>query len=158
VTAFTDPSMHAPRDITTDAAGGMWFDNNASSTVGRIDPTGAVRSFVLPAVPTAIAAAGNDLWFTVNGQDLIGRVTSAGVVTTFTDPSVHSPGALAADGAGNIYFGNDAGASIGRMTPDGTFTNYSAPGISPQAMVGGFGDIWFTNGAHNSITRFGTAG
>ena len=71
---------------------------------------------------------------------------------------VHRPGMLAADAGGHIYFGNDSGASLGRMTPGGTFTRYEIEGTPGfDGMVGGFGDIWFTNGRNNSVTRFGTA-
>jgi virginiamycin B lyase len=159
VTAFTDPGIQTPDKMATAGGdGGMWFTNVGSSTIGRIDTTGAVQSFVLPAAPTDIYAAGTDLWFTAYYQNLIGRVTPAGVVTTFTDPSVYRPTVVATDAAGNVYFGNDAGASVGRMTPGGAVTTYPAAWISPQDMVGGVGDIWFTNGPKNSVTRFGTAG
>jgi streptogramin lyase len=158
VTTFAHPSMRTPTAIVTAADGGMWFKNHATATVGRIDTAGAVRSFVLPAVPTYITTSGNDMWFTVIDQDLIGRVTPSGAITTFSDPIVDRPGVLAADGGGHIFFGNDAGASIGRMKPGGTFTSHPVSG-SPgyYGMVGGYGDIWFTNGPNNSITRFGTA-
>ena len=136
-----------------------------AARLSSIDTTGAVLIFDLPFPPTAITAVGRDLWFTVYAEDLIGKITPEGVVTTYTDPLIDSPGVLAADAAGNIYFGNGSagdyslgygtGRSIGRRTPDGQVTLYPSNTI-PQDMVGGLGDIYFTTGRANSVIRFGT--
>ncbi|MEO6629992.1 MAG: hypothetical protein ABIP03_15655 [Aquihabitans sp.] len=164
VTAYPTGGGLKPDDITSASDGGMWFDNDGSATVGRIDPAGAIVTFVLPHPPTAISAVGPDLWFTVTSENLIGKITPNGVVTTYTDPLIDSPGVLAGDAAGNIYFGNGntyysngfgTGRSIGRRTPGGVVTLYPSNTI-PQDLVGGSGDIWFTNGLANSVTRFGT--
>ena len=66
------------------------------------------------------------------------------------------PYAIAPGPDGNLWFTEEAGR-IGRITPDGTVTEYStgvAPGDSPQGIVAGpDSNIWFTKYGTNTISR-----
>ena len=75
----------------------------------------------------------------------------------YAPPSISGPFWIALpDGA--LWFTNAFGPSIGRLTTDGTVSNYTDPSISnPQGIaVGPDGALWFTNYGNNSIGRITT--
>ena len=61
---------------------------------------------------------------------------------------------------GALWFANDAGDSIGRITTAGAVTNFTGNGIdNPEGITSGpDGALWFTNYGDNSIGRITTAG
>jgi streptogramin lyase len=118
------------------------------------------------AFPTGDRAPGSitagpdgNMWFVDNDAPRIGRITADGQVTDFStasgQPGGHSlPGAIAAGPDGNLWFTDEGGLdggveSIGRMTPDGQLTEFSAGlqasnGSVPDDIAAGpDGNLWF---------------
>jgi len=77
------------------------------------------------------------------------------VVSNFTDPSISFPEGIVAGPDGALWFTNDHGNSIGRITTDGVVSNYPDPSIRLPAWIaaGPDGALWFTNGGNESIGR-----
>ena len=129
--------------------------------------TPTVTEFALPSAttqPQGIAAGPDgNLWFTeLGGVGGIGRITTSGVITefradaqaSFTDNAV--PVQIAAGADGNMWFTENAVNKIGRITPAGVVSEFSA-GLTPNAGLQGIaqgpdGNMWF---AENSIGKLG---
>jgi virginiamycin B lyase len=84
----------------------------------------------------------------------------AGLVTTYTGTGISDPQGITAGPDGALWFTNEGGYSIGRITTTGVITNYTGTGIaSPGGITAGpDGALWFTNEGNNSIGRITTAG
>jgi streptogramin lyase len=72
------------------------------------------------------------------------------------------PRSITAGPDGNLWFTENDGNRIGRITPTGTITQFSAgltPGSGPLGITAGpDGNLWFTEGAGNRIGRITPAG
>jgi len=159
--------------------GNLWFTDQGCTlpstpgtcAIGRITPAGTITEFSagLQAANTSTPediALGRDgnLWFTDVGgpKHAIGRITPSGVITEFSIglqaanksvPLLITPGP-----DGNMWF-TDAGfppsgagaCKIGRITPTGTITEFSAGLQAANASIpvgiaaGNDGNLWFTD-------------
>jgi streptogramin lyase len=67
-----------------------------------------------------------------------------------------TPEAIAAGPDGNVWFANYLGYSIGRMTPQGVFTDFPTPtGVSTDVGIalGADGNLWFTEWIQSKVGR-----
>lgn len=87
------------------------------------------------------------------GQGVTTGGPTAGVVSNFADPSMSNPDAITAGPDGALWFTNDHGNSIGRITTSGVVSNYTDPSIRLPAWIvaGPDGALWFTNSGNDSI-------
>jgi hypothetical protein len=111
-----------------------------------------------------VAGADGNLWFTESGTSGIARITTAGVVTGYPLTPGGVPTGIALGPDGNIWFA-DGGSpgSIGRITPAGTITRFSAgltAGRSPRDIAAGAdGNLYFTESASGGgLGQITTAG
>src|SRR5262249_8437326 len=149
--------------ITTGPDGNLWFAEGTSNQIGQITPEGIVTLMPLPANtysgerPGGIATGPDgNLWITE--PDRIVRITPEGSVTVFPFPEQHvgadySLGGITAGPDGNLWFtvskglSGNTNAQIGRITPQGVFTEFPLP---PQWQFigriarGPDGNLWFT--------------
>jgi streptogramin lyase len=102
------------------------------------------------------AGPDGNLWLVENGANLIGRITLAGGLTEFSIPTPYSAAQMITVGPdGNLWFtefgssGDPASGKIGRVTPDGEFTEFPVFGNPWGISAGPDGNLWFT-------TFFGT--
>jgi virginiamycin B lyase len=134
--------------------------------IGRILPNGAMIEFALPtatAIPQGmVLAPDGNLYVTEQGANAIARLnpmTGQAVDLPVPTPnSTSQSGALGADGA--IWFVERSAAKVGRVTLDGTFTEYPlAHGAFPNRIVAGpDGALWFTELRAGKIGRITTSG
>ena len=105
-----------------------------------------------------VVAAALVLGFGVEGT---AAALSVGSITEFSVPTLSSaPFGITAGPDGNMWFTEQSGSNIGRITPSGTITEYPLPssynlfGIT----AGPDGNLWFvgTNGKIGKITPSGT--
>jgi streptogramin lyase len=150
-------------------------------SLARVTPTGGMTLFPVSGPITELAAMPDGtLRFKgatgTEGQPLtVFQVTPTGQVTpTSEDPKlplgpppfpltpvpptggIYGKGIFGADG--NIWFGIQSGAAIGRLTPTGELTEfreclrYGQPFFGPETLVRGVeGNIWFTSLAERSL-------
>jgi virginiamycin B lyase len=190
VTYFTGapgtPTPVSPFGITKGPDGNMWFTDYDADAIGRITPDGTITEFsagiTRPTFPTSFDSArvspreivtGSDgnLWFTEQNADRIGRITPDGTISEFGagitpspnqslprhDPYVKAePWAITKGPDGNVWFTEDQANRIGRITPDGTITEFpieppifDADGdyryVGPDAITTGpDGNLWYT--------------
>jgi streptogramin lyase len=86
---------------------------------------------------------------------------AAGTITEFTIPTKGTPFDITAGPDGNLWFTEDIGNKIGRITPRGSFTEFPVPTASsgPRGITAGpDGNLWFTELDGNKIGRITTGG
>jgi len=134
-------------DITLGPDGNLWFTEWQASRIGRSTPAGTITEFrkgITPDSNPQIIAAGPDgnLWFTEVNNERVARITPRGRVTEFSaglsrDNISHEPGlwhypfpnfpyGIAAGPDGNVWFTEQGGNRIGRITPAGVISEYPA--------------------------------
>lgn len=167
ITTYAVPSANAGAGwLTVDPSGSVWFAERNVGKVGRIGPDGSITEFNLPttsALPQGIVfAPDGNVYVSEQGANAIARVNPVtGESTDFPIPTAGGgpqSGALGPDGA--IWFVERPAAKVGRMTLDGTFTEYPlAPGAFPNRIVAGpDGALWFTELRGGKIGRITTGG
>ncbi|MDX6698579.1 MAG: virginiamycin lyase [Solirubrobacteraceae bacterium] len=169
-TLSTSGITGSPDEIVTGADGNVWFTEKASpGKVARVDPDtfpSAATEFAITGEPNGIAAGPDGkVWFTQNSPDAIGRIdpnapTPATTITYFTTGLNSIPLGIAAGPDGNLWFA-ELGDAIGRITPAGVITEFSA-GINSPASPSGIaagpdGNLWFTEFFAQRIGRMNTA-
>ena len=153
--------------ITTGPDGNLWFSEETHNAVGRITP-GAVITEFSAGFPTGsprgiVTGPDGNLWVAMAGGDgAIAQVTKAGVVTEFPVPTAGDPTDIAVGPDKNLWYVDSAAHLIGRITPGGSITEFSA-GLSsdsePSSITKGpDGALWFTEAAAGKIGRITTAG
>jgi streptogramin lyase len=167
VTTYPVPTANADVGwMAADPESSVWFAERGSGKIGRITPDGAITEYPLP-TPTAVPmgmvfAPDGTIYVTEQGANAIARLDpTTGQATDIPVPTPNSTtqsGALGPDGA--IWFIERSAAKIGRMTLDGTFTEYPlAPGAFPNRIVAGpDGALWFTELRAGKIGRITTTG
>ena len=115
---------HEPFDITAGPDGNLWFL--------EVDPRP----------------------FPVNTSDLVGRITPAGAVTHSPDLATNNsnPLGIAAGPDGNVWFTEEVGQFISRLTPTTppALTTFNPPGMTVSAapigiVAGPDGNLWYTD-------------
>ncbi len=153
--------------ITSGPDGNLWFTEETNNAVGRITP-GAVITEFTAGFPTGspqgiVTGPDGNLWVAMAGGDgAIAQVTKAGVVTEFPVPTPGDPTDIAVGPDKNLWYVDSAANLIGRITPEGSITEFS-DGLSalsaPSSITKGpDGALWFTEADAGKIGRITTAG
>lgn len=145
-------------DLAAGPDGNVWFTTSGTVTplgapnpkddatcegnfVGRMTPAGVVTRFWLPrrngrTLSPAFIVAGPDghLWLTVGGDEII-RMSTSGDITEFAMPSLGgTPWQIVSGSDGNLWFTEQSSDKIGRITPSGVATEFSAgPSIDARS-------------------------
>jgi len=142
-----------PEDIVTGPDGDLWFTQQETNEIGRLNPrTGAITEYPVPAANAGVNSGpfgitvgpDGNLWFTEIASNQIGRINPwTGTVTKFSaglSPGSKCQSSISAGPApfgitaghdGNLWFTEFCGDRIGRINPwTGTITEFSA-GLSP---------------------------
>jgi len=167
VTSYRSDKIARPYAVTRAADGSMWFTDNDSPAVVRVDAAGTVT-----AIPTGDGTFGGSITTGADGNIWIGdrygngirRVTPGGVVTRFTLATTEYVRGIVGGPDGNVWFATGT-TSIGRITPSGVITTFATPRtdlVPDQITSGPDGNLWFTSqGAPQvlqAIGRITTAG
>jgi len=168
------PAGNAPVSIITGPDGNLWFTEGGTTHIGRMTPSGALSEYPIPTVqrpapyaglaggsPIGLAAgADGALWFGLGFDfgDAVARMTTAGNVTMYflADRALNNIQEIASGPDGNLWFTEKASDIIGRITPDGTITEFPLPQTSsgPVGITSGAdGNLWFTEHDGNRIGR-----
>lgn len=152
----TNLDLSSTDQIVKRPGGNLWFiasDSNGDSEIARVNTAGKVTAFPLSASPNDITIGRDgNVWLASNGE--IDRVAADGSVTPFKIPTGDDASAIASGPDGALWFALDGTNQIGRMTLQGTFSEYALP--EPGAtdgstiVIGGMiagpdGNLWFTD-------------
>jgi streptogramin lyase len=160
---------HGPHSITLGPDNAMWFTDELTDMIGRLDPLFpfTATEFPLPAqelphLPDDITnGPDNALWFSENSDKRIGRIALNGSVSEF--PVSSHPRGITTGPDGNLWFVESGGGYIdaspelvGRLTPSGVLTELPIPteNSDPAGITAGpDGNVWFTEHASDIIAR-----
>jgi streptogramin lyase len=171
INLYAVPSLNSsPAGITAGPDGNLWFTEKGSGKIAQMTTAGAITEFspTTAASGPAFITPGPDgnLWFTESSSNKIGVMNTAGVtVNEFTVPSNSSPFAIALGPDGNLWFtenGTINPGKIGRVTPSGTFTEFTIPtagsGFPEFITAGPDGNLWYTDNNNGNIGRITPTG
>lgn len=169
--AFTEFSagitaQAGPEDITLGQDGNLWFTERSRGYVGRITPSGTITEFNIfaPAnmVPYRITTTQTGgtfyVWFALLNSDYVVRFNPATIVLDYCQAGANSGiSALVSDVGGNVWFTQNSGNRIGRVSATGVLTEFTT-GLTPNAGLNGLalgtdGNLWFTETTANKIGR-----
>ena len=169
------PHVYEPDQLTLGPDGNLWMtDVSSNSTVGmgysaiaRMRPNGEVKRYAASGYDITTGSDGN-LWYTRPKENKIGRLTPTGVVTEFSGLAASScaqsqensswPSEITAGPDGNLWFSETRGCRIGRITPNGSLTEFDVgDNTFPEALTAGpDGNVWFLT--RNAVGRITPAG
>lgn len=148
--------------IATGRTGNIWF-TAGKGVVDQITPAGTVQTFSLPhGIQSPVVGPDGNLWFFEGPSLAIGRLTPTGQLTEFPlnghpGPSgllpseVGNPNTFVVGADGNLWFTERPWPVIGRITSDGSITEYwpSTTGGRTISVLGQIaaspdGSIWYT--------------
>ena len=171
----------APGGLVVGVDRAIWFAEPNSNRIGRIRMDGAITEYAIPTPKSSIPYQGfvgrgpdGAVWFTESLANKLGRMTPGGHSTEYSIPSAPTvqdpdlgmittsfPIAIAAGPDHAVWFNERYGNNVGRMTLDGTFTEFPLP-TPDSALVGLIagpdGTLWFTMSGANAIGRITTDG
>jgi virginiamycin B lyase len=177
-----------PTELTVAPDGAVWFTDHGHAAIGRLAPDGTVRMFplTLNRQPGGIAVGpGGNVWFTqyawysptaplpdpaTIGPPAIGRITPDGTMSEFPLPTTEGnrigdplagavPSGITAGPDGAMWFTESGADQIGRITGDGTITEYPLPSrdrvhAAPHDItIGPDGALWVTEGIYGALGR-----
>ena len=161
-TAASDPLW-----ITTGPDGNLWFTENGSDNIGRIDPTThVITEFPIPTAdsqPWGITAGPDGgIWFTESVGDKIGRIDPTTLaITEYPVPNaLATPETITVGPDGNLWFTEPkigGIGQIGRIDPTThVITEFPVPTADARPIgltVGPDRGIWFTEAHGDKIGR-----
>jgi len=171
-----------PSVIITGPDGNLWFTQTSPpAAIDMMTPKGILKQFRLKVdysgpVGITVGPDGN-IWFTEFTVDKIGRITPDGTITEFPLPAAATPAGsppstpTASNPKGvteitvgpdsNLWFAEENANQIGRITTNGTITEFPliGPNNYPTSIVTGPDkNIWFTEVGTGRIGRMTLAG
>lgn len=158
VRVYPLPAGSGPHGIDFDRQGRLWITLEFANVIARVDrKTGRiVQRYPIPfedAGPHGLRVAKNGLvWWTGKEGDVVGNVDPrTGRVQVFPLPTAGSLPIYIAEGCDGMYFTELMGARIGRVTDDGTITEWATPtqASRPIAVAPRDCRVWFSEEAGN---------
>ena len=150
-----------PSGIATGPTGDIWIAARGANRIVRMSPSGIPSEFAsLPvgSIPQRIARGPDgNMWFT-EAIGKIGRVNANETIDHFVIPtSGSSPIAITGGPDGNVWFTEPGANKIGKITPQGTITEFTIPTPEqkqlPSITTGPDGNIWFTEPLSNKLGK-----
>jgi streptogramin lyase len=164
---FTLGTTTTPVGVTQGPDGNMWIALNLGQEIVRLNPatgdvTGRTRITTSGAAPLLITSGPDgNLWFTDDGGT-IGQLRPPGFVTQFTPPTSGGTHGITTGPDGALWYTMRNSAIVGRITTDGTFTEFPLPAgtTSTPARIapGADGNLWFTEENPGAIGRISPLG
>jgi streptogramin lyase len=156
-----------PTAITVGVENDLWYTGYCSSTIGKITTSGTITEYPVPkngrlsGDPSSITVGpeGN-IWYTTE-HDTIGKLTPWGLRgPELAVPANSHPNSITRGPDGELWFTEGSAGKIGKITTEGTITEYPAgAGIAPNSLIAGpDGNMWFTSQTGAKIGKITTSG
>jgi virginiamycin B lyase len=171
---LTEYTLAAPGEkpgwVAADDHGAVWFSDQGDTSVGRLDPSGTVTRYPLPAgrTPGSITvAADGSVWFVTTGP-AVAHLTRSGEVVGYAVPPVPTPKwgmtdseptSLTTGPDGAVWYVNMGGDAVGRVDPAGHVSHYPLPSadrmhVNPEGIAAGAdGAMWVSETLAMRVAR-----
>ena len=163
----TEAQFYRPSDAAVDGAGNLYIADTLNRRVRRVDPTGTITTVAGPGdlgdggpalearfySPGGVAVDGaGSVYIADIGNYRVRKVDTSGTITTVagtgelgfsgdggpaTEAQFHFPGAVALDGAGNVYISDYNDHRIRKVDAMGTITTIAGTGVRGFSGDGG---------------------
>jgi uncharacterized repeat protein (TIGR01451 family) len=146
------------------------YGNTATGFRGAVhfsssDPTATLPAdYTFTAADNGVHTFGGVVFRQAGGQTLTLTATGGAIsaVTEFAIPTAYSaPVGITAGPDGNLWFTEDGGNKVGRLTPAGVITEFPipTPGSGPVGITTGpDGNLWFVENVGNKVAKITPAG
>ena len=167
ITLYSVPTPNSgPWGITAGPDGNLWFAEIGSGKIARMTTGGSILEFQPTTAGSgpAFITAGPDgnLWFTESSANKIGVMSTTGVtLNEFPVPTANSrPWGITLGPDGNLWFTENNGNAnkIGRITLNGTVTEFQVPGSPEFITTGPDSNLWYTDFTTGEIGRMTPVG
>ncbi len=159
VTTFAS-GFSVPAGLAFDTAGNLYVANAGNNTVSEVSPSGTVSTFVSTGLnqPESLAfdTSGN-LYIANTGDDTVSKVVNRNV-STFASGFGAAPSGLAFDQSGNLYVAIGAHDTISKVTPQGSISDFVAPGPGAPDGLGDPSGLAFDSAGNLYVANFGGFG
>lgn len=142
----------------------LWFTESGGTSIGAITTSGVVTEYNVGVATSHITAGPNQkMWFTAPDDNSIGTINPAtGLYQRYgLSHDGERPSGIVEGSDGNIWYSTLGTNMIGKMTSDGTTTEWSIPTSNSNptdVCLGPDGNVWFVENAGNTIGKITTAG
>lgn len=144
ITGFLDG---ASTDIAVGPDGALWFTRPFAGKIGRLTSLPFEFINIADSAPLGMAPGlDGSVWFTDAAGDRVGRLSRNSLVQYELGPG-RGPNAIAAAPDGGAFFTNFDAGTVGRITPDGDFIEFTIPfpdDLPGDIVLGPDGNYWFT--------------
>ncbi len=127
--------INQPYGMAIDGADNLYVTAFGSNSLVQVTPAGVVTTIATGLAgpyDVKIAPDGNFVVSNYNSNQIV-RVTPTGQVSVLVEGALNRPNAVAYDGSGNAYVGNEVASNVVRLGTDGSTTTV-ATGVSPSAL------------------------
>ena len=157
-----------PKELTLGPGGRVWWVSNDGSRpgLGYVQPGGVMLQVHLPTWPGDIVAGSDgNMWFTY-GEDSMAAIAKIDspedpgdtTITYYRDGlrEESSPREIVLGPDGNLWFSDPWVDAIGKVTPDGSITQFDVLNFFRSSLVSGpDGNIWWADWGLNRIAPSG---
>lgn len=152
-----------PAGIVAGPDGNLWFAEGNLNQIAKITTSGNVTEYpaaISGGYPQGITTGPDgNLWYSEDGSPVgIGKINTSGAATGYTsgfNASAFPYFGIATGPDHNLWF-TDCVAAIGKITTNGTVTEYSLTGLRPVNITAGpDGNLWFVEGKGAQNNRVG---
>ena len=155
-------TFNAPSAVTLDPLGNLYVVDSRNQRVRYITPSGTIYGLNVTGLVSPAYAIGDsygNVFISDAGDGNILKVAPNGAVTTVLS-GLESPGGLALDASGDLYFVDTAAKHVQRLDPSGNLASFAeGTWITPRAIaLGNAGDFFVADAGLNAIVHVDSAG
>lgn len=160
---FATPSpASSPQGVDVAFDGSVWYAETAAGKLAVLRPDRTSAEYPVPngGQPFIVKAGFDGIWFTDSKRHAIGHLNPlTGKITEYAIPSGASPFFIQIAPDGSKWFTETAG--VGRLSPNGTFTEWSVTLEHPddnieQLSLDPRGNVWFVERNFDGAGEAGT--
>jgi uncharacterized protein (TIGR03437 family) len=157
----TQAQLESPVSVSVDVYGNLYIADQGNQRVRMVTSGGIilpVKAAGLVSPVDAVADPAGNVYIADAGTGMILKVSAAGISTLVS--GVQSPGGIALDASGNLYYTDEAGQHVGRLDSLSNLTSFGAGVWSmPRGVaISTTGDVYVADTGLQQIIEIDSSG
>jgi uncharacterized protein (TIGR03437 family) len=158
----TQAQLDSPTSVSVDVYGNLYIADPGNQRVRVVSPSGVIQPIAAAGITVpvdAVADPNGNVFIADGGTGTISKVSATGMVSTVL-AGLQSPGGIALDAAGDLYFTDVTGPLVGRLDTSGNLTTFGA-GVwsAPRGLVVSMsGDVYVADTGLQQILHIDPTG